>query len=286
VTYTLCAVVVYMASPAPHYKVHCKNTTEWYPFDDGDTTEKPGGIALINQEDKLFDKVSSLVYVKDAVKPMTAPIEPTPIELMTAPIEPTMATIEPLRATIEPTTATIEATMATIEPMMATIEPTMAPINPTMALIKPTTAFMEPTMASIEPMMALEIINGAYILFSIQQNNILRSHQILFTATEEEHLCNVGDNEFVSNIKNEDTPSSLLPGTVTSAAATADTIDNGMALIKPTTAFMEPTTASIEPTTALEIINGAFICFPYSKTTFSDLTKFYLPQQRRSIFAM
>jgi hypothetical protein len=36
---------------------------------------------------------------------------------------------------------------------------------------------------------ASEIINGAYILFSIQQNNILISHQIIFTSIEEEKLC-------------------------------------------------------------------------------------------------
>ncbi len=65
VTYTLCAVVVYTASSAPHYKVYCKNTTELYLFDDGDTTEKHGGIALMNQKENLFNKVSSLVDVKD-----------------------------------------------------------------------------------------------------------------------------------------------------------------------------------------------------------------------------
>jgi hypothetical protein len=31
---------------------------------------------------------------------------------------------------------------------------------------------------------ASEAINGAYILSSVQHNNFLRSHQIIFTATE------------------------------------------------------------------------------------------------------
>jgi hypothetical protein len=105
--------------------------------------------------------------------------------------------------------------MRTDQPMTASIEPTMAPIASTMAPIVPTTAPIEPTM---DP-----IVYGAYILFSIQKNNILRSHQILFTATEEECLCDESDDDFVSN--NEDTLSSLLPGMVTSTAATADLND-------------------------------------------------------------
>jgi hypothetical protein len=41
-------------------------------------------------------------------------------------------------------------------------------------------------MVPIEPTTASGTINGAYISYSIQRNNILRSHQIVFSATEVE----------------------------------------------------------------------------------------------------
>ncbi len=49
---------------------------------------------------------------------------------------------------------------------MRTNQPTMAPIVPMTAPIEPTTAS--------------GTINGAYISYSVQHNNILRSHQIGF----------------------------------------------------------------------------------------------------------
>ncbi len=55
---------------------------------------------------------------------------------------------------------------------MRTNQPTMAPVAPTTAPIEPTTAS--------------GTINGAYISYYVQHNNILRSHQIVFSATEVE----------------------------------------------------------------------------------------------------
>ncbi len=55
----------------------------------------------------------------------------------------------------------------------------MRPNQPTTAPIAPTTALIEPTTAS-------GTINGVYISYSVQHNNILRSHQIVFSATEVE----------------------------------------------------------------------------------------------------
>ncbi len=49
-----------------------------------------------------------------------------------------------------------------------------------------TTAPIVPTMAPIEPTTVSGTINGAYISYSVQHNNILRSHQIVFSATEVE----------------------------------------------------------------------------------------------------
>jgi hypothetical protein len=54
-------------------------------------------------------------------------------------------------------------------------------------------------MITTMTMTASEVINGAYILSSVQHNNFLRSHQIIFTATEEEHLCD----DDVDNVQNE-----------------------------------------------------------------------------------
>ncbi len=51
---------------------------------------------------------------------------------------------------------------------------------------QPTTAPVAPMTAPIEPAMASGTINGAYISYSVQHNNILRSHQIVFSATEVE----------------------------------------------------------------------------------------------------
>ncbi len=45
---------------------------------------------------------------------------------------------------------------------------------------QPTTAPIAPTMAPIELTTASGTINGAYISYSVQHNNILRSHQIVF----------------------------------------------------------------------------------------------------------
>ncbi len=51
---------------------------------------------------------------------------------------------------------------------------------------QPTTAPIAPTMAPIEPTMASGTINCVYISYSVQHNNIFRSHQIVFSATEVE----------------------------------------------------------------------------------------------------
>jgi hypothetical protein len=51
---------------------------------------------------------------------------------------------------------------------------------------QPTTAPIAPMTAPIEPTTASGTINGAYISYSVQHNNILRSHQIVFSATEVE----------------------------------------------------------------------------------------------------
>ncbi len=51
---------------------------------------------------------------------------------------------------------------------------------------QPMTSPIAPTAAPIEPMTACGTINGAYISYSVQHNNILRSHQIVFSATEVE----------------------------------------------------------------------------------------------------
>ncbi len=51
---------------------------------------------------------------------------------------------------------------------------------------QPTTAAITPTTAPIEPTTTSGTINGAYISYSVQHNNILRSHQIVISATEVE----------------------------------------------------------------------------------------------------
>jgi hypothetical protein len=49
---------------------------------------------------------------------------------------------------------------------------------------QPMTSPIVPTTAPNEPTTACGTINGAYISYSVQHNNILRSHQIVFSATE------------------------------------------------------------------------------------------------------
>jgi hypothetical protein len=45
------------------------------------------------------------------------------------------------------------------------------------------------TWTTTTTMTASGTINGVYISSPVQHNNILRSLQIIFTATDDEHLC-------------------------------------------------------------------------------------------------
>ncbi len=49
---------------------------------------------------------------------------------------------------------------------------------------------MSTMLMTMTTMTASGTINGVYISSPVQHNNILRSHQIIFTATDDEHLCN------------------------------------------------------------------------------------------------
>ncbi len=48
---------------------------------------------------------------------------------------------------------------------------------------------MSTMLTTMTTMTASGTINGVYISSPVQHNNILRSHQIIFTATNDERLC-------------------------------------------------------------------------------------------------
>jgi hypothetical protein len=171
VSYTLIAFTVFSESCGRgHYKVYCKKgDTEWYLFDDDKTTKKHGEIALINTKENIVAQVTLLCYFKNEEATMKKLAEKAQEKLVqevdhgddvgTEESEPLivkdLAQIQ-MRGGEETTTKIIAEEE---EEQMRTNQPMTSPIAPTMVC---------------------GTINGAYISYSVQHNNILRSHQIVF----------------------------------------------------------------------------------------------------------
>ncbi len=113
------------------------------------------------------------------------------------------------------------------------------------------TSPIAPTTAPIEPTTACGTINTAYISYSVQNNNILRSHQIIFSATEVE------------------------PPYVPEEEGDWMRQEKYMSMMLTTTMTM----------TVSGAINGVYILSPVQHNNFSDLSKLFLQQQMTSIFA-
>jgi len=163
VSYTLIAFTVFSDSCGHgHYKAYCKkgDTGDWYLFDDENITKKRGDIALISTKGNIGTQVTLLYYLKNVEATMKKSVEKAQGKLVqevdhgcddVGTEERDLAQIQKRGG--EETTAEEE------EDMMSTNALTKAPIDPTTAS---------------------GTINGAYVSYSAQRNNIHRSHQIAF----------------------------------------------------------------------------------------------------------
>jgi hypothetical protein len=183
VSYTLIAFTVFSESHGRgHYKAYCKKGyTEWYLFNDEKITKKRGGFGMISTKENIVTQVTSRYYIKNEEATMKKYAEKAQEKLVQEVEHGYDVGTDESELSIVKDSAQIqkrggEETKTKIiaeeeEEQMRTNQPSM--MSP-----------IAPTMVPIEPTMASGTINGAYKSYSLQHNNILRSHQIVFPEAE------------------------------------------------------------------------------------------------------
>ena len=167
--YTLIAFTVFSEiNGCAHYKAYCKkekgDTGGWYLFDDEKIIHKRKHVdfATMISKENIGNQVTSLYYLKNEEATMKESAEKAP-EILNQ---------EGHHEYYDDCTEEIVAEI------MAEKEEERMRTN------QPMTSPNAPTKAPIEPMKASMSINGAYISYSAQHNNIHRSHQIAFPEEE------------------------------------------------------------------------------------------------------
>jgi len=224
-SYTLIAFTVFSESHGRgHYKAYCKkeDTSDWYLFDDEKITKKRGDVETLTTKGNIGTQVTSLYYLKNEEATITKSVEKAQEELVqevdhgydaVGTKESEELFVEYLAQiqekggkesntdlaqdkliqgvdVVNDAVDTEESDSAQIQEkggaetntdLISEEEEDMTSPNlPTKAPIDLTTTTM---------MTASGTSNGVYISSPIQHNNILRSHHLFFTASNDERLC-------------------------------------------------------------------------------------------------
>jgi hypothetical protein len=185
VSYTLIAFAVFSESHRQgHYKAYCKKgDTEWYQFNDEKITKKSADFAKFTTKDNIFTQVTSLYYLKNEEATMKKYAEKAQ---------------EKLNQEVDHgyDVGTDDSELSFVK-NLAQIQKRGGEESKTEIIAEEEENMMSPnapTKAPIEPTTASGTINGAYISYSTQHNNIHRSHQIAFPEeegglmTQEKHM--------------------------------------------------------------------------------------------------
>jgi hypothetical protein len=188
VEYTLIAFTVFSESHGRgHYKAYCKKGDKggWYLFDDEKITKKHGDIAKITSKGIIGTQVTSLYYLKNEEAMMKKSAEKAH-ENLDQEIDHGCDDVGREESDVGTEKGGEETT---------TQENLDQEVYHGYDVPEEEERPYEPTTAPIESSTASGTSNGVYISSPIQHNNIIRSHQLFFTATYDELLC---DNDEVN----------------------------------------------------------------------------------------
>jgi len=206
VSYTLIAFTVFSESQGRgHYKAYCKkeDTGDWYLFNDEKITKKCGDFIKITTIGSIGTQVTSLYYLKNEEATMKKSAEKAQEKLVQEVDHGYDAVVNDLAQIQEKggketnTDLAQEKLIQGVDVVYDAVdmeESDSAQIQEKGGAETNTDLISEeeedmtspnaPTEAPIDPMTAYGTINGAYISFSAQHNNIHRSHQIAFPEEE------------------------------------------------------------------------------------------------------
>jgi len=213
-SYTLIAFTVFSESHRRgHYKAYCKkeDTGDWYLFDDEKITKKRGNVKMITTKGNIGTQVTSLYYLKNEEATKKS-VEKAQEELVQevdrgydagGTKESEVLSVEDLTQIQEKGGKESNTVLAqdkliqgvdVVYDAVDTEESDSAQIQEKGGAETLTDLISEeeedmtspkgPTKAPIDPTTASGTVNGAYITYSTQHNNIHRSHQIAFPEEE------------------------------------------------------------------------------------------------------
>ena len=205
-SYTLIAFTVFSESHGRgHYKAYCKkeDTSDWYLFDDEKITKKRGDVETLTTKGNIGTQVTSLYYLKNEEATITKSVEKAQEELVQEVDHGYDAVVKDLAQIQEKGGKETNTDLAQdkliqevdlVYDAVDTEESDSAQIQEKGGAETITDLISEeeedmtspnaPTKAPIDLTTASGTINGAYITYSTQHNNIHRSHQIAFPEEE------------------------------------------------------------------------------------------------------
>ena len=205
-SYTLIAFTVFSESHGRgHYKAYCKkeDTGDWYLFDDEKITKKRGDVKTLTTKGNIGTQVTSLYYLKNEEATMKKSVEKAQEKLVQEVDHGYDAVVKDLAQIQEKGGKETNTDLAqdkliqgvdVVYDAVDTEESNLTQIQEKGGAETNTDLISEeeedmtspnlPTKAPIDPTTASGTINGAYITYSTQHNNIHRSHQIAFPEEE------------------------------------------------------------------------------------------------------